>query len=251
MKIRKFRTEELATVYVAAVVESLLNHKSDPVLGLATGSTPIKLYRQLVDFYHQGLSFSHATTINLDEYVGLGPDHPESYRYFMERHLFQHIDVPRDHIFIPDGQAKDLKEECARYDTVLEEHPIDLQILGIGHNGHIGFNEPDLSLKTRTHVIALTDDTIRANARFFVAERDVPTHAITMGIQSILQARSIILMAFGEDKADIVRQALSGEVSTTVPASFLQMHQDVRFVLDDAASRDLDDYVENPLYAEP
>ncbi len=239
MKVRRFASAELATVYVAALVESLITRKLRPVLGLATGSTPILLYRQLVEFHRQGLSFRHVTTINLDEYVGLAADHPQSYRHFMDEHLFQHLDIPKDQTFVPDGMAADLDRECVRYDAILEAHPIDLQILGIGHNGHIGFNEPNLSLKARTHVIDLTDDTIRANARFFADPAAVPTRAITMGMQSILQAKAIILMAFGAEKAAIVKQALSGEVSTEVPASFLQMHPNVTFVLDNGAAREL------------
>lgn len=239
MKVRRFVSDSLATVYVAALVESLLQREPHPVLGLATGSTPVNLYRQLVDFHQQGLSFSHVTAINLDEYVGLPADHPHSYHRFMRDHLFCHIDIPASRTFVPDGMAEDIEQECARYDAILATHPIDLQILGIGRNGHIGFNEPDISLKTRTHVIHLTEDTIGANARFFEEASAVPDRAITMGIQSILQARAIVLMAFGRDKAWAVKRALSGEVSTEVPASFLQMHPNVTFVLDEAAASEL------------
>lgn len=235
VKVRRFKTQELATVYVAAMIESLVSRSSNPVLGLATGATPVNLYARLVEFHRQGLSFAHVTTINLDEYVGLSVEHPQSYRRFMQDHLFRHIDVDPFNVFVPNGMAMDLASECERYDVVLDEHPIDLQILGIGRNGHIGFNEPDISLKTRTHVIELTEDTIRANGRFFSNESAVPTRAITMGIQSILQAKEIILMAFGRDKAKAVQRALSGEVSTEVPASFLQMHPNVTFILDDDA----------------
>jgi glucosamine-6-phosphate deaminase len=154
----------------------------------------------------------------------------------MEEHFFAHIDLPAAHIHMPNGAAADLEAECARYDAVLDAHPIDLQVLGVGRNGHIGFNEPDISLKARTHVIELTQDTVAANARFFTTAQEVPRFAITMGIQSILRARSIVLMAFGEDKAAIVREALSGEVSTEVPASFLQMHSDATVVLDAASA---------------
>ncbi len=241
MKVRRFSTAALATVYVAAQIESLMTREAEPVLGLATGSTPINLYRQLVEFHHQGLSFSHVTTINLDEYVGLAADHPQSYRRFMDDHLFSQIDIPLANTFVPNGMAPNLDRECDRYDAIVNAHTIDLQILGIGRNGHIGFNEPDISLKTRTHVIDLTEDTIQANARFFSTEAEVPTRAITMGIQSILQAQSIFLMAFGRDKAWAVKRALSGEVSTEVPASFLQMHPNVTFVLDAEAAVALDD----------
>lgn len=236
MKVRRFSTRDLATVYAAARVESLLAREENPVLGLATGATPIMLYRCLADFHRQGLSFASVTTINLDEYVGLPPSHPQSYRRFMEDHLFSQIDIDPSRTYIPDGMAADPEAECGRYDAIIAENPIHLQVLGIGRNGHIGFNEPDLSLKTRTHVIDLTQDTVRANARFFSHESEVPTRAITMGIQSILQAREIILLAFGRDKAEAVKRALSGDVSTKVPASFLQMHANVTFVLDDEAA---------------
>ncbi|NMP22942.1 glucosamine-6-phosphate deaminase [Sulfobacillus harzensis] len=239
MKVRRFSSDSLATVYTAALIESLLQREPHPVLGLATGATPVNLYRQLVDFHRQGLSFSHVTTINLDEYVGLPWTHPQSYHRFMQDHLFSQIDIPPGRTFIPDGTADDLEAECVRYDAILAAHPIDLQILGIGRNGHIGFNEPDISLKTRTHVIQLTEDTMQANARFFGSGEQVPDQAITMGIQSILQAKAIVLMAFGRDKAWAVKRALSGEVSTEVPASFLQMHPNVTFVLDEEAAADL------------
>ncbi|MCY0899396.1 MAG: glucosamine-6-phosphate deaminase [Firmicutes bacterium] len=239
MKIRVFATAELATVYVAALVESLITREPHPVLGLATGATPILLYRQLVAFHRQGLSLAHVTTINLDEYVGLAPDHPQSYRAFMEAHLFRHVDIPAAQTHVPNGLAPDLAAECARYDALLAAHPIDLQILGIGPNGHIGFNEPEGALKTRTHVVTLTAETLAANARFFPDPAVMPRQAITMGLESILQARAIILMAFGAEKARIVKAALSGEVSTAVPASFLQMHSDVTFVLDEAAASGL------------
>ncbi|MCY0880210.1 MAG: glucosamine-6-phosphate deaminase, partial [Firmicutes bacterium] len=219
---------------------SLITREPHPVLGLATGATPVLLYRQLVAFHRQGLSFAHVTTINLDEYVGLPPDHPQSYRRFMEEHLFRHVDIPPTQTHVPNGMAADLAAECARYDALLAAHPIDLQILGIGHNGHIGFNEPEGALKTRTHVVTLTAETLRANARYFPDPGAMPRQAITMGLESILQAKAIILMAFGADKAQIVQAALSGEVSTAVPASFLQMHPNVTFVLDEAAASALD-----------
>jgi len=180
------------------------------------------------------------TTINLDEYVGLSHDHVQSYYRFMFDHLFSHIDIPLSNTYVPNGMALSLEGECERYDAILDAHPIDLQILGIGRNGHIGFNEPDISLKTRTHVIDLTEDTIHANARFFDNPDEVPIRAITMGIQSILQAKAIVLMAFGHDKAVAVKRALSGNVSTEVPASFLQMHPNVTFVLDQEAAAELD-----------
>lgn len=240
MNVRQFSNPHLATVYVAAKIESFIEATPHPVLGLATGSTPVELYETLVDFHRQGLSFASATTVNLDEYIGLPPSHPQSYHRFMMEHLFSRIDVPMSQTHIPNGMASDVEQECARYDRILDEHPIDLQILGIGHNGHIGFNEPDISLKTRTHVITLTEDTVQANARFFGQGARIPTRAITMGIQSILRARTIILMAFGKDKAEAIRRSLSGQVSTDVPASLLQTHPNVTFVLDREAASLLD-----------
>ncbi len=174
MKIRRFPTEISATVYVATLIENLLTNTSNPVLGLSTGSTPVKLYRQLVEFHRQGLSFAHAVTINLDEYVGISVDHQQSYHRFMMDHLFSKIDIVSSNTFVPNGMAANLEDECKRYDAILHAHPIDMQILGIGRNGHIGFNEPDLSLKTHTHVIRLTEDTVHANRRFFERESCVP-----------------------------------------------------------------------------
>ena len=236
MRVRRFCTEAMAAVYAATLVENVIVQKTSPVLGLATGATPKTLYRQLIDFHRQGLSFAQVTTINLDEYVGLTKDNPNSYSAFMHRELYDQIDIDLDHAHMPDGTAVDLEQECARYDAILEAHPIDLQILGIGRNGHIGFNEPDASLRRRTHVVTLSDETRVANSRFFEDKNGVPRQAITMGLESILRAKFIILLAFGREKADAVRAALAGDISTKVPASFLQMHPNVTFVLDDAAA---------------
>lgn len=235
MKVRQFATEQLAVVYVAAMIESMMGATAHPVLGLATGATPIPLYRQLVELHRQGLSFRQVRTINLDEYVGLPAEHPQSYHQFMNDHLFNHLDIPDDQIFLLNGQAADLNAECERYDRIIASHPIDLQIVGIGRNGHIGFNEPATSLKTFTHVVTLAPDTIAANTRFFSESQPVPRRAMTMGIESIMQAKSIILMAFGRDKAQAVKCAVSGEISTCVPASFLQLHPNVTVVLDKEA----------------
>ncbi len=239
IKVRVFATELLAAVYVAAKTEGLIMAREGPVLGLATGATPVNLYRQLVNLHRQGLSFARTTTVNLDEYVGLSTDHVQSYHRFMREHLFDHIDIPPEQTFIPDGMADDLASECSRYDDIITTHPVDLQILGIGRNGHIGFNEPDTSMKALTHVQTLTPETVATNARFFANAAQMPQHAITMGLQSILRAKAIILMAFGEDKAWSVQRAMSGEISPSLPASFLQMHADVTFVLDIAAARRL------------
>ncbi len=237
MRVRRFRNIHEAALYVAARIEAVVLGKAHPVLGLATGETPIPLYHELVAFNRQGLSFSHVTTVNLDEYVGLSSDHPQSYHRFMADYFWNRVDIPVDQTHIPQGLASDLDRECRRYDRVLAAHPIDLQVLGIGRNGHIGFNEPDDVLNTTTHVVALTADTLAANARFFDKADKVPTHAITMGLESILESREIVLMAFGRDKANAVGRALGETISPEVPASFLQRHPNVTFVLDhDAAS---------------
>lgn len=235
-----FESERDAGVYTAALVERIVMGEKDPVLGLATGSTPIPLYEALVQLYRSGLDFSRATTINLDEYIGIPGQHEQSYRHFMQTHLFQHVNIQPDRIFIPDGMAEDLDAECARYDKIIRQHAIHMQVLGIGVNGHIGFNEPDDLLVSRTHVVQLRQATVESNARFFPTLDDVPKRAITMGVQAILQAQHIILMAFGEEKANIIQRAIMGEVRTDVPASILQLHRDVVVILDKASASQLD-----------
>ncbi|WP_026960959.1 glucosamine-6-phosphate deaminase [Alicyclobacillus herbarius] len=239
MKIRVFDTPEQAGLYAASLIERIVLEIPQPVLGLATGSTVIPLYQELIRLHRCGLDFSHVVTINLDEYIGLPASHPQSYHHFMQTHLFSHIQVPLSQIHIPNGNAEDLEAECEAYDDLLRRHPIDLQILGIGINGHIGFNEPDDLLVSRTHVVQLSEQTIRSNARFFQNEAEVPRQAITMGVQAILQARQIVLLAFGPEKAQIVAQAIHGEVRTDVPASILQLHRDVTFVLDQESAREV------------
>lgn len=232
MQVRVFEHAEAAAVYAAAIMEFVIQHGREPVLGLATGSTPIPLYRQLVQFHRHGLSFANVTTINLDEYVGLDSGHPQSYRAFMQENLFDHIDVRADRTHMPDGAALDLQAECRRYDQVIAALPIDVQILGIGRNGHIGFNEPGKALKAQTHAVELAPDTIASNARFFASPDEVPKRAITVGLQSILTAKQILLLAFGPEKAEAVRNAVAGDVRTSLPASVLQVHPHVTFVLD-------------------
>lgn len=239
MNIRVFDTFSGAGIYAASLLERVINSKTTPVLGLATGETVIPLYHAFLRFVKCGLDVSHVTTINLDEYIGLPPNHEQSYHRFMYDHLFSQAPIPQERMNIPDGTATDLEDECARYDQVIRNHPIDIQILGIGVNGHIGFNEPDDLLVSRTHVVNLTDETIKSNARFFEDESEVPRQAITMGVQSILQAKQIVLMAFGEQKAEIVRKALSGDISTDVPATILQLHQDVTVILDQSSAKQL------------
>jgi glucosamine-6-phosphate deaminase len=239
MRIRVFETPQEAGIYVAAVAECTILGVKDPVLGLATGSTSGPFYHELVRLRRCGLDFSRVTTINLDEYIGLPANHAQSYHHFMEQKLFSHVNIPRNQTFIPNGCAADMAMGCAMYDEIIRQHPIDLQILGIGTNGHIGFNEPDDLLLSNTHVVKLSADTIRSNSRFFQSIGEVPKHAITMGVQAILQSKQIILMAFGEEKASIVAKAVQGEVRTDIPATILQLHRDVTFVLDRLSARDL------------
>lgn len=236
MRIRVFATPQEAGIYVSALAEEVLLAKAEPVLGLATGSTPIPFYNALVNLHDCGLDFSRAVTINLDEYLGLPADHPQSYHYFMREHLFNRVNLHPERTHLPRGDASDWAAECARYDAVLSRHPIDLQILGIGTNGHIGFNEPDDLLQARTHIVDLRPETVMSNARFFDDLEEVPKRAITMGVQAILQAERIVLMAFGSEKAGIVAEAVLGSVRTDVPASILQLHRKVTVVLDRSAA---------------
>lgn len=200
-------------------------------LGLATGSTPVEFYNQIVK---SDLDFSDMTSVNLDEYVGLDGSDEQSYRYFMGKHLFN--EKPFKENFLPNGKAADLEAETKSYDQIIAEHPIDFQILGIGQNGHIGFNEPGTSFEETTHVVDLQESTIKANARFFENEEDVPRQAISMGIASIMAAKSIVLMAYGESKAEAIKGMVEGEITEDMPASILQKHADVVVIADEAAA---------------
>lgn len=213
-------------------IAAQLKAKPDCVLGLATGSTPIGLYAQLVADCKAGdISFADATTFNLDEYRGLAPDHNQSYRYFMQDNLFDHVDVDVARTHVPDGANPDAQAACDAYEAAIEEAGgIDLQLLGLGHNGHIGFNEPTDHFPTTVHTVALTESTINANARLFERREDVPTQAITMGIGTIMKADKILLIA-GADKKEIVEKAFYGPVTPEVPASVLQLHRNVTVIL--------------------
>jgi glucosamine-6-phosphate deaminase len=200
-------------------------------LGLATGSTPVEIYDAIVN---SELDFSDVTSVNLDEYVGLAGDHEQSYRYFMDSHLFNH--KPFKQTFVPNGVAADPQQAARDYDVIIDENPIDLQLLGIGRNGHIGFNEPGTSFDVTTHVVDLEPSTIEANARFFDSVDDVPKQALSMGIASILKSKQILLVAYGEDKADAVAAMLNGDVTPDLPASVLQQHDNVTVLIDDAAA---------------
>ena len=207
------------------------------VLGLATGSTPIGTYEQLVEWYKKGdLSFAGVRSVNLDEYRGLSAEHDQSYRYFMQTHLFDHVDIRRENTNVPNGMAEDPAAECARYDQIIRDlGGIDLQLLGMGHNGHIGFNEPTDYFPLGTHLVDLTQSTIEANKRFFASEADVPRQALTMGVGSIMSAKSVLVVVSGADKAAIVRSAFCGPITPQVPASILQLHPHVTLVGDRAA----------------
>jgi glucosamine-6-phosphate deaminase len=237
LKIRVFESEHDAGLYAAALAERVVHETECPVLGLATGRTVLPFYQALVRLEHCGLDLSRCITINLDEYVGLEARHPQSYHQFMRENLFDDIGIEPENTYIPNGAAINLDVECARYDEILSRHPIDFQLLGIGVNGHVGFNEPNHLLQSKTHVVHLTPETIAHNAKFFQSLDEVPKSAITMGVQAILQAKQIVLMAFGEEKADIVARAIQGEVRTDIPASILQLHRDVTIVLDEASAR--------------
>jgi glucosamine-6-phosphate deaminase len=216
----------------------LVREKPDAVLGLATGSTPKSTYKELIqDHRLNGTSYQHVRTVNLDEYVGLAKDNPNSYHYFMRDQLFNHIDIPDRNIYIPNGLASDLDEECRRYDRLITElGGVDLQILGIGRNGHIGFNEPGTSFEVMTHVVDLTLDTRKANARFFNTLEEVPKQAITMGIKNILQSRSILLLASGPSKADAMARLLNeSKITNAFPASSLHQHRNVTVIADEDA----------------
>ncbi len=222
----------------AREIESLVRQNPACVLGLATGGTPVECYRELVRLHReQGLDFSKVTTFNLDEYTCLSGDHPQSFRYFMQKQLFEHINVPADATHVPSGVECDLSFEAMNYEREIKLHGgIDLQLLGIGHNGHIAFNEPGTPRDSRTRVVSLTNETVQANARFFDSPADVPHTAITMGIRTILEAKRILLIATGAGKRAAVKRALDGEISEDCPASFLQSHHNVTFILDEAAA---------------
>lgn len=238
MNILKFRTPEQLDQAAANLMISLVQSKPTAVLGLATGSTPIGMYREMVKAHEQQLvSFRNVTTFNLDEYVGLEPDHDQSYHYFMHENLFSHIDVPSDRIHIPKGSADDIEAECRRYEALLQQTRVDLQVLGLGTNGHIGFNEPADALSSATHVVKLDEETRKANSRFFSSIDEVPTHAVTMGVGSILKARTILLLVKGAAKAEIIHRALTGPITTQVPASLLQTHPHLIVMVDEEAGR--------------
>lgn len=238
MNFYVFNTYEEVSAYAAKIVSDVIKAKKDTILGLATGSSPIGLYKELVSMYERKeLDFSAVKSVNLDEYVGLSGQHNQSYKYFMNCNLFDHINIDKKNTFIPNGIAGNLEESAEQYDHLLEELGYaDVQILGIGANGHIGFNEPAEKLELSTHVTDLKLETIQANARFFESEADVPKKAVTMGIGAILKAKKIILIASGENKASVVHSLEDDFISTNIPATLLKLHPDVSVILDSAAA---------------
>lgn len=237
MKIYRAKDYEDMSRKAANIISAEVILKPDCVLGLATGSTPIGTYKNLIQSYENGdLDFSDVTSVNLDEYKGLGPDHDQSYRYFMNSNLFDHINIDKTRTFVPDGLEADSEKACSAYNDIIAGcGGIDLQLLGLGHNGHIGFNEPAGEFEKETHCVDLTESTIEANKRFFASEADVPRRAYTMGIKTIMQARKVLVVVSGSDKADILAKVVNGPVTPAVPASILQMHNDVIIVADEAA----------------
>ncbi len=237
MEIITSPTAKEASRLAARYVARLVQQKPHAVLGLATGGTPVMLYQELITLHQEGLDFSQVTTFNLDEYIGLAPDHPCSYRRFMNENLFDHLNIPAECTHLPDGLANDVEAHCQEYeDAIAAAGGLDVQILGVGTDGHIGFNEPTSSLASRTRIKTLTEQTRTDNARFFEHPEQVPIHCVTMGIGTIMDSRRIIMLAFGKQKAEIVKAFVEGPVTAMVPASVLQMHPHVTVFLDDAAA---------------
>ncbi|AOT07979.1 MULTISPECIES: glucosamine-6-phosphate deaminase [Pseudoalteromonas] len=242
MQIVILKNAAEVAAYGADIFEKQLNRKAESVLGLATGSTPVALYQNLIEKNKQGdISFKDAITFNLDEYLGLEGTHPQSYRYFMNEQLFNHVDINKDHTHVPPGNAKNPVEACQEYEAhIAAAGGIDVQLLGIGRNGHIGFNEPSSGLTSRTRVKTLTKETIDDNARFFGPDEYQPHLSITMGIGTILDAKKVVLLATGENKAEAIKATVEGPLTASCPASALQLHRDAVIVIDEAAASKLD-----------
>ena len=237
MNICKAKNYQDMSRKAANIISAQVIMKPHCVLGLATGSSPIGTYKQLIEWYNKGdLDFARVMSINLDEYKGLSPENPQSYRYFMNTNLFDHVNIDKTRTFVPNGLEPDPEKACAAYEEIIRQSGgIDLQLLGLGRNGHIGFNEPADSFARETHCVNLTESTIDANKRFFESENDVPRQAYTMGIGSIMKARKILVVVSGEDKADALEATICGPITPQVPASILQLHNDVTIVADEAA----------------
>lgn len=236
MIVHVYQTPKKASLAAAQLFAAEILRNPEAVLGLATGSTPVETYRQLAKWHQEGLlDFSGCQSFNLDEYVGLAPDHPQSYRRFMDEQLFHHINMKAT--FVPSGIAENLKAECRRYDRAIEKAGgIDIQFLGIGHNGHIGFNEPSSKFTYGTQIVNLTESTINANKRYFDSEKDVPRQAISLGMGGIMRARQIVMVALGKGKAKAVKQMLKGDIDPQVQASILRLHPNCTVILDEEAA---------------
>jgi len=234
MKMKVIKTNSYAetSVRAAEILAEQIRNKPDSVLGLATGSSPVGMYKELIKMNQAGsLDFSKITSVNLDEYYGLSPENDQSYRYFMNTNLFDHVNIRKEFTYVPDGLTKDPDAECAAYDQRIEDlGGIDLQVLGMGLNGHVGFNEPDDHFPVGTHLVTLEESTIVANSRFFASKEEVPTQAISMGLKGIMTAKKIVMIVHGKAKEETLMKALYGPVTPQVPASILQLHPDVTVV---------------------
>lgn len=237
MKIVQVKDYKEMSQKAAEVIIHKVKQENRINLGLATGGTPKGLYEAMIeDHQKNGTSYQHVTTFNLDEYIGLKEQDPNSYHYYMAEALFNHIDIPKFQTYLPNGLAADYNHECEQYDRLIQAlGGIDLQVLGIGQNGHIGFNEPGTSFQSATHIVTLEESTRKANARYFNTLDDVPTHAITMGISSIMNSKEILLLISGEEKADAMQKLLHGEISEDFPASVLKRHSHVTIIADQKA----------------
>ncbi len=238
MKIIVCKNYDELSKKAADIIIKLIKEKPNAVLGLATGSTPEGLYKNLSEAcQNKEISFKDITTYNLDEYIGISGEHDQSYRYFMDKHLFNNVDIDKNNTYVANGMAKDLDKECKRYEKLIKDLGYaDIQVLGIGQNGHIGFNEPSDKLIKDTHIEELEESTIKANSRFFESTNDVPKKAITMGMGSILNAREIILLASGKSKKEVMKSFNNNEITTSIPASFIKLHPNVTIIMDEDAA---------------
>lgn len=237
MNIIRVKDYDKLCEHAATLINAQVQQNERSVLGLATGATPTGIYQKLIDLHQkQGTSYAHVRVFNLDEYVGLAPDHPNSYAYYMREHLFDHVDIPLEQTHIPSGVATDLEAECQRYEEAIHAAGgIDLQILGIGVNGHIGFNEPGTPFDSKTHVVTLAESTRKANSKYFNKEENMPTQAITMGLSTIMKSKKILLLVSGRHKAPALNRLLHEPMNEELPASILKEHSHVTIIADEEA----------------